>query len=436
MKRLLFITHHLPPRPGIASVRAGQIVRYLPDFGWDVTVLTASFAGHRYDGIQVFETPEVDLANRIKRVFGLGNRSIHSAFGTAPPMHGERKTAFQSAIEGGGLLARYGTNKFGWYMGGISTARRLMRTRGFDAVLSTSPPESAHVIASSLAHTIPWVADFRDLWINNSGIKRSFERKLNDLLEPRFMRRARHLITVSEPLAADLRSRYTKPVSCIPNAFDASEWARIPFGRRARCTIMHAGYLYDGRRNPTALFDATSSLLQEGAITADDLEILLFTPPQPWLSRLVADFGLENVVSILPPEQRESIMALERSSDLLWIILFDAEGDAGVLTGKLFEYLGARRPILVTGGPAKCAIDEVLLASGAGVRTQTKDALRAQILAAIARHNAIPELPAERAAPYEARHLVRRLSAVLDRTAGFPITEPVDDVYAFARHSA
>lgn len=436
MKQVLFITYFFPPRPGIGSVRAGQIARYLPEFGWDVTVLTASLPGFKHDGVRVIETPALDINKTLRRVFGFGARSAHAAFGIASRMYQEDKGALQRMIETAGTAATYVTNKFGWYGGAINVARALAAQKKFDAVLSTSPPESAHIIAAALAQNLPWVADLRDLWDGNSAVKGRFETRLNRLLEPRFLSRARSLVTVSDPLAEQLRARYGKPVARIRNAFDAQEWTGVPFSRNERCTIFYAGQLYDGRRDPRMLFEAAGALLRGGALRPHDLEIVLYTTPHQWLTRLVALHGIEEIVSIRPQADRAKIMELERASDLLWVILFDGERDAGVLTGKLFEYLGARRPILVTGGPNSCAIDKVLEESGAGVRARTSEAIGAQVLQAVGRHRAIPSLSAEQIEQYEVRHLARELSAVLDAAAGLAPAQAAHQSHVYAHYPA
>lgn len=419
MKRALFITHYMPPRPGIGSVRTGQIVRYLPDYGWEVTVLTARLQGHSYDGLHVVETPSVHVSRAIKNALGIRNRVTHEVLRTAPAMYDARKNFRQRAIETAHRACAYATNRFGWYAGGIADARKLVEAGRFDVVLSTSPPESAHVLASAVATHVPWVADFRDLWVGNSAATGFIYDRLDRIFEPVFMRRARSLVTVSPGLASVLERRYGKPVFCIPNAFDAAEWADVPFGRERRCTVLYAGNFYDGRRDPRPMFEAAKQLLQSGAITPAQLEISIYTTPQPWLFDLVAESGLQDVVSIHPIASRERIMQLERRADLLWVLLFDGDADAGVLTGKLFEYLGARRPIVVTGGPADCALDDVLAKTGVGTRPRSVAAIADTLLEAVRRHEGnVPELSPKLAAVYEAHELARRFAGVLDDAAG------------------
>lgn len=420
MKRALFITHFMPPRPGIGSVRTGQVVRYLPDYGWEVTVLTARLQGHSYDGMRVIETPSVHVSRAIKNALGIRDRVTHQILGTAPAMYDARKNLRQRAIESAHSACAYATNRFGWYAGGIADARKLMAAVDFDVVLSTSPPESAHVLASAVATHVPWVADFRDLWVGNSAAPGFIYERLDRIIEPVFLRRARSLVTVSPGLQRVLEKRYDKPVHCIPNAFDAAEWENVPFGREARCTVLYAGNLYDGRRDPRPLFEAAKQLLRSGAIAPSQLDIAIYTTPQPWLFDLVAESGLGGVVSIHPTAEREKIMELERRADLLWVMLFDGDADAGVLTGKLFEYLGARRPIIVTGGPNDCALDEVLAKTGVGTRPRSVAQIAQSLLEAIRRREGnVPELSPKLAAVYEAHELARRFAGVLDSAAGF-----------------
>jgi hypothetical protein len=344
---------------------------------------------------------------------GLGRKGAHAFLQTVPTQPGTRANLRQRAALLGYQLVTYPDAEVGW-LAGRGELRRLLRSGRFDAVLSSAPPFTTNIMLGSLGPRLPWIADFRDLWTDSDyGTRFRFG---DALLEGWSLRRAAALTTVSEPLARALRERHPgKRVDVIPNAFNAQDWRSVPFDREERCTILYAGALYHGRRDPRPLFRAIRELLDEGLLLAREITVVFYSTREPWLDRAISEHGLGDIVRVCGTTSREKVLVAERRADRLLVLLWDGSGADGILTGKFFEYLGARRRIIVVGGPSSTAIDGLLDQTGAGVRCTTDAMLRDELLAAVQEHRSAPRVLDERPiAPFEAAQLARRFATLLD----------------------
>lgn len=413
MRRVLFLSYYTPPRLGVATNRTSQLLRYLPAHGWSPTAVTPELPGASDDVVQ---TPFVDVLKTIKRMAGLGNANTHAALGTAPAAHGSRRNFRQRAIAFAYATATYPDAQIGWLFHGRSAVRRLLASGTYDAVLSSSPPFTTNLILAGLPLSVPWVADFRDLWgdaRSGSGITGFTDKRL----ERWTLGKAQALTTISEPMARTLQQRRSGvPVHVVANAFDPKEWIDVPFATEERCTFVYAGQLFGGRRDPRPLFRAVRSLIESGEISREDLYIDFYSLREPWLDEMIRNHNLEGVVRVPGVVSRDAVMAAERRADRLLVLLWDENSSEGVVTGKLFEYLGARRRVLTVGGPVHSAVDEILDITNGGMRGRDERALAAEVRAAVEEHKAARVVILDERAiePYSASTMAARFARILD----------------------
>ena len=415
MRRLLFLSYYTPPRPGVATTRTRQLLRYLPDYGWDVTVVTARLPGADKGVVQ---TPYFDLYRSIKRASGFDGKSAYATLGVAPAAKGTRPSLRQRALSFAYALLTYPDPEVGWFPYGRRAVAELIQAEQFDAILSSSPPYITNLILASLAPRIPWVADFRDLW-SDSGYYGSWVRNnVDSVLERWTLRHTNAVTTISEPLGRVLRShRSGLSVEVIPNAYDPEEWDGLPFDVETQCTFLHAGQLFEGRRDPRPLFRAIRALIDHGIITEDEVRVDLYSTSEAWLTRVIAEERVEPIVRVTGVVPREEVMAAERRADRLLVLLWEGANTEGIVTGKLFEYLGARRPILAIGGPERSAVDEVLETSGAGERVRSEASLKDAVRRAVEEHREkrVRLVDENGLRLYGAATMARRFAQLLDR---------------------
>ena len=416
-RRALFLSYYTPPRPGVATTRTRQLLHYLPQFGWDVTAVTARLDGAASDVVQ---TEYVDLAARLKQLAGLGTTSAHAALGTAAPAVYERPTLRQRAVAAGYAMTTYPDAQVGWFTYARAAVRKLLQSGQFDAVLSSSPPFTSNLVLGSLRTNVPWIADFRDLWSAGNYGGTRFRGRLDAMLARWTARRVAAFTTITEEMAAELRAAHPGiDVYAIANAFDPQEWESIPFEREDRTTFVYAGQLYAGRRDPRPLLRAVRAVLDRGDIAPEELRIDFYSAREPWLESAIAEHRLEDVVRIAGVVPRDAVLAAERRADRLLVLLWDGANAEGIVTGKIFEYLGARRPVLATGGPLSSAVDEVLQSTNAGVRARDAGSIEREIVNAVREHRAgaVRILDPQPLEKYNAAAMAQRFAAVLDRHA-------------------
>ncbi len=420
-KRLLFLSFWVPPRNAIGTLRSRHIINHLPAFGWDVTTVTAQFNGESSKSsrpAQCIETRYCDVKETVKRFAGIANRSTHEALDLAIPKYGSKRSLLQRLLYEASAFLTYPDDYVGWLPFAVSTTRSMLRAGRWDAVLTSSPPVTTNM-AAALAHRgVPWIADFRDLWAENDSSEHSvLQTLLDDKMERACISQAAALTAASERSAARFRRRYPNtPCFGVPNGFDEEEWHSIEFGSEPACTLLYAGSLYRGKRDPSMLFVALRQILDEGLAQARELRVDFYSDNEPWLHGLISRFNLADVARVPGLVERSQVLQAERRADRLIVLSWDSATAEGVVAGKLFEYFGARRPIIALGGPPDSAVEELLGETGAGVRCRTVHETKSVVLEALAEHregkqrvvseNAVSE--------YTGRHCARRFATILD----------------------
>jgi glycosyltransferase involved in cell wall biosynthesis len=375
MRRLLLVAFAYPPSTDSGAVRAAGLTKYLPQFGWETVVLTPRLSGGERRQAGVIETDYRDVLSLLKARLGLDpERGLHQQLKLPQSSTPGARPPHTKVIDGFKSLITYPEAK-GWIPFATRAVLEFVKREPLDAILTTSPPISAHLIGARLKKTlqIAWVADSRDLWIgpDTEGL-RIRERRL----EKRTFGAADALVTVSEPWADFLRHRHPgRQVFSITNGFDPDEVCCVP-PQLTRCfSITYTGILYQGKRDPTLLFEALRELIGEKVIPESEVRVRFFGCTEPWLAALAQRYGLNNVVEMHGPVPRKQILEKQRESQVLLLLGMNVASDSGCYPAKVFEYLAAQRPILALGG-RKGTVTQLMAETQAGVHVFAKPELR------------------------------------------------------------
>jgi hypothetical protein len=328
MRRLLFIAFYFPPRNNIACYRSGCFAKFLPQYGWLPTVVCQDWPADRPDSDPDFvgAFPEEVRIHRIP----------------APPERGFyqrvvlRKLAPYLWPHRAPIL---------WWRQARRQIESLLKITRFDAVWATSDPLTPLTLALEAARTahLPWAADIRDclnLQRFGSWYKRPFFRRQ----ERRLCREADRIITVSEGLSDALKKFTRAPVSIIPNGFDPSLLPSEKLAPDGVFTILYAGTLVLGRQDPRPVFRALELCLNRGHIPRTGVKMVFLGTKPDSVQQVLADVSLDLPVRVLPRVRHREALALQTRTSILLLLAHAAE--QGIMTGKVFDYLAAGRPIL------------------------------------------------------------------------------------------
>lgn len=389
MRRVLILSYHFNQTDNIGSVRLRGLAKYLPLFGWEPVVITAKTVRSSGDPesnppgnpVTVIEVPYDDPFVRWKKALGLPTDiTVRENFNLPAEKRG--KTVLDRLLDLWIEIFTYPDDTIDWARAAVEKATELREVTAFDAVISSSSPCTAHIIGSELKKRfcIPWIADFRDLWTQNhynehSRIRNCLERNL----ELRNLATSDLLTTVSGPLSEKLKELHTgKRVVPIVNGFDPDQMnPGLPLSEKF--CVTYTGVLYKGKRDPEPLLRSLRNLIDEGTVDPRDIEVNFFGNDQGWLVHDVTKYHLDGIVKVHGPVPRAESIRRQREAQVLLLLLWNDPEEKGVYTGKIFDYLAARRPVLAIG-TEKGVVDDLLEETNAGIHVSTDEEIREQLL--------------------------------------------------------
>ena len=359
MKRLLLVTFHFPPFNAIAAVRTGRFARFLLDRGWDVRVVAARSDAPETLPLEiprerVLHTPWTHVDVMLDRFLRLGRTRASEAPASAVAASGAPARGFAPRRALGELraaLLHVPDGRVAWMPEALRGARDLLGAWRPDVVYASAPPVTTLLVARALARRfgVPWVAEFRDLWVDNPYYEfPAWRRRAEALWERRVVGDAAGLVTVSETWRDALRAKFGKPVALAMNGFVPTDFpAGIPARPSAKgpLRILYTGMIYPGYRDPSPLFHAIAML---GA-RRDEVLVEFVGGDLGPVARLAAEAGVADRVQLSPPVGHRASLALQAAADILLHLQWNDPREAGTISGKLFEYIGARRPVLGLG---------------------------------------------------------------------------------------
>lgn len=354
--RVLLVTYYFPPAGGGGVQRVLSWCRHLGELGADVTVV-APDEPHWVDQDTTLVIPP---ATTVLRTPDPSPAAVIPARALAQ-VRGLRRLARRIALQPRRLAVpdihrRWRGPALAAVRAEAERRRTLHDGPAWDVVVSSSPPETTHLIAHDIAaeHGIPWVADFRDSWLDlphlrlDSPLVRLKHRR-NVRLATRVMRSAAAATTVSEPLAADLRSRHPDlEVRVLENGIEPAEVARAHaradgFREGDRFVIAYTGNFF-GRQSAASFLAGVEQALAEVPELRDDLVLRFVGGLKP--QELQRARALGSTWDHQPFLRHDDVLATQRAADLLLLYVAPGRGSSGVYTGKVFEYVAARRPVL------------------------------------------------------------------------------------------
>jgi glycosyltransferase involved in cell wall biosynthesis len=369
--KVLLVSFYWPPAGGGGVQRPLKLAQYLPALGFETHVLAPDDPRwvHADPDLRV---PSQAWVHRVRYLGPSGRKPAEELAGT----EGLERAVTQARLLGRRLLVP--DENVSWNVTAIPAAIRLVREHGIEAVITTSPPNSIHLVGASVqkATGARWLADLRDSVVAHphrraESIAVRAKEKIDEAVARIVARRADAIACVSEAIAEEALTLQPRgPVATIPNGCDFDDFTGLEYHPAERFRITHAGSFF-GKRDPRPFLQAVHESGRDvrarflGDFRSSDRE---------WVEEL----GLGDRVELIPYAPRSASLSLQRDSEALLLLIPEAGGRGkGVLSGKVFEYLAAGRPILAAVPPDGAAA-ELIRETGAGVvaAPDDPDALR------------------------------------------------------------
>jgi hypothetical protein len=224
-----------------------------------------------------------------------------------------------------------------------------------DTIISTGPPHSMHLIALGLKKKFPkinWAADFRDPWTQidfyHELLPGKWADKRHKKLERSVLQSADYIITVSDACAEGLESIAQRKVHVVTNGYIFPDFNAHEVQLDTAFTIAHFGSMPQAR-NPKSLWKALAAALTENSELSKHLQLKLVGPVDFQIYEDIKTHHLDSYLTHISSVSHAESIVLQRSTQLLLLVANNAGNVKGILTGKFFEYLGAKRPILAIG---------------------------------------------------------------------------------------
>ncbi len=342
MPRVLLVCYYFPPL-GLAGVsRPLNLFKHLPAYGWDCEILTVKPVAYRK------YAPELLEGLDLKKVHRAGSRDPQRLMYLLGIREVNPKTIARGAKVGESLFP---DSKIGWVNAAVRLGKRLHERNPYDAIISTSPPVSAHLVGMRLAREcgIKWVADFRDLWsvapIETAyGQPRMVERGI--ALKKEIERNASAIVGVNRAVA-----EYIEGGVVISNGFDAEVakgWGVPEKGEKFSIGLLGT---YSDEMPVEPLFRVVSAAIGQGRVRREQIELLqVGDTDKEWLTNLAEKYGLLESVKMYGFKPREETVKILSQCSLMYASL--AGHLAGATTSRVFDMLASGRPVLAYASPS------------------------------------------------------------------------------------
>ena len=378
MKRVLIITYYWPPSGGSGVQRWLKMSKYLPEYGWQPVVYTTEDAEYPIvdPSLEKEVAPEAEVIRRhifepysfYKKFIGIKESETIKVGFTSEVARKGWKERLSLWIRGNLFIP---DPRRWWVKPSVKYLKTYLKEHPVDAIISTGPPHSMHLIALKLKEElgIPWVADFRDPWTkidyyDELLLTRWADRKQHQL-EHEVLTQADKVVTIGWDGARELGRLGNRNVRVIPNGYDWDlNHQQQTVKRTETFTLTHIGVIGANRNHPM-LWQALNELKSEDKGFAEALKIRLVGQIDQSVIKSIADAGLTESTEMVAHVPHDEVQQWQQSSQVLLLLINNAPNAKGILTGKLFEYLASGRPILCIG-PVDGDAAKIIVDAGAG----------------------------------------------------------------------
>jgi glycosyltransferase involved in cell wall biosynthesis len=360
-KKVLIITYYWPPSGGSAVIRWVKFVKYLRQFNYEPVVYSPlnaqypviddSFARDIPEDITILKKKIWEPYRLFKWFTGRGKTENLLTGFTSETKKNKFRDDISNWIRSNIFIPD--ARKF-WIRPSVKFLSGYLSENTVETVITTGPPHSMHLIGLGLKKklNIKWIADFRDPWTMIDFYRTLLLTKCADKkhhrLEKEVLDRADQIIVVSETMKQEFSGLTSKNIVVIPNGFDEDNIKDVRIENDLKFSIVYTGIM-NPAREPKKLWQVLTELINEDKNFAEDLDLLFIGNIDYSVIENISTFSLNKYFSKIDFMAHDHVIQYQKKAQVLLLPLNDAPNARGIVTGKLFEYLAARRPIIAIG---------------------------------------------------------------------------------------
>ena len=421
--KVLILTYYFPPSGGSGVQRWLKFVKYLPKFGVEPVVYTVKDANYPIideslldeipKGIEILRQPIIE-PNSLLSKFKNDNQS--AGFLDKTPSKIGKYLQY--------IRANYfipDARKL-WIKPSVKFLTDYLSKNKIDAIITTGPPHSVHLIGLALKEktNIKWIADFRDPWtaidyfhqlpLTKKSVKKHHE------LEQKVLKNADDVLVVGNTMLNNYL-KFNTNTHTITNGYDDFKAIHHPQLDNS-FSLLHIGML-NADRNHKMLWKALAELKQENSDFSKDLNIKLIGKVCQEALNDIQNNKLQDNLTLIDYVHHEKVFEYQEKAQVLLLLINNVPSAKGILTGKIFEYLQAKRPILAIA-PKNGDLATIIHNTNAGfvIDFNEKEQLKKTILSLYNDFkNGLLEVNSINIEQYHRRVLTEQLVEVLERNS-------------------
>ena len=364
MKKVLIITYYWPPSGGGGVMRWLKMSKYLPEQGWlpiiytpenpDASVNDESLLQEIHPDTIVLKYPIWEPYDIYRFLTGKKKDTKFKAGYVSEASSGNRKSKLSVFIRGNFLIP---DPRMFWIRPSIKYLSHYLNENDIDAIVSTGPPHSMHLIALGLKKRFPdikWIADFRDPWTDIDFYDKlkltNWADKKHKKLEREVLSKANHVVTVTPRWQEEFANIANRSIDLVYNGFDHIDFENLSPDVDPKFSISHFGS-FNKDRNPEGLWIALNKMLIEIPELKEYLSIQLIGQTDDSIIQSIKKAGLDKFLTCTDFLPHNKGVALLKKSQVLLLPINNAPNAMGIIPGKMYEYIALNRPILAIGPP-------------------------------------------------------------------------------------
>jgi len=432
VKKALIITYYWPPSGGAGVQRWLKFSRYLREYGWEPIIYTPenpempsvdeSLLNDIPDDLEVIKTTIWEPYSFYKKLIGMDKgEKINSGFLSEKKKPGLAES-ISVWIRGNFFIPD--ARKF-WIKPSVRFLGKYLKENHVDVIITTGPPHSVHLIGMQLHQklNVKWLADFRDPWTGiyyyNQLKPGYFADQRHRKLETEVLRKADVVTVVGDHMKEEFSAKVVREYPVISNGFDDDDFITNDLNQPdKKFSIAHFGTIYP-LANPLNMWKVLAAKAKAEPVFSENLVIKLVGKADHTVISGITEAGLQNHLEKIEYLPHNEVVKEMQKSQVLLLLVNRTPQAVGILTGKLFEYLAAKRPIMCLG-PINGDAAKLIANTNAGLNADYNDEAGIRSIIDIYFNQFIENklvCDSRNIDQFSRRDLTRRMAEVLDKLA-------------------